>query len=197
MTAMYSTKRAWSSGWVRGEPKRKPSSVGYNDARVKFLRSRDLSMTDSAFHDGPYLSAAFLCEKVLIEKDNVKSAVRILDRIIRSVAGPQLPETMEPFEFESTLFLRFKTGFARGSYQLKVELMKPPPGAIAPVVNQTAMFEGEEERGVDIVIPMRLGIDRAGVYWFRVYLNETIAAMIPFRVIYTTAIIPRSSEAGS
>ena len=31
--------------------------------------------------DGPYLAAAFLCEKVLQEKDEAVSIIRIIDRV--------------------------------------------------------------------------------------------------------------------
>ena len=44
--------------------------------------------TNIPFDQGPYLSAALLCEKVLEEKDGVKSAIRIIDRVTRTVTGP-------------------------------------------------------------------------------------------------------------
>jgi hypothetical protein len=40
---------------------------------------------------GPYIGAAFLCEKILQEKDGVLSAIRIVDRITHSAVGPEAP----------------------------------------------------------------------------------------------------------
>jgi hypothetical protein len=74
---------------------------------------------------GPFISAALLCEKVLIEQDGVKSVIRIVDRVTRTVIGPNPPETMEPFDYEIALLVRLKSGWARGSYLLRVELVKP------------------------------------------------------------------------
>ena len=61
---------------------------------------------------GPYLSAAFLCEKVLEEKDGVKSAIRIIDRVTRTAVGPNPPMEMEPFQYNIVLLLKFKSGLA-------------------------------------------------------------------------------------
>ena len=43
---------------------------------------------DYPFATGPYLEAAFFCEKVLQEIDGTKSAIRIVDRINRQIPGP-------------------------------------------------------------------------------------------------------------
>lgn len=152
-------------------------------------------MTD--FSRGPYLSAAFLCERVLNEQDNVKSAIRIIDRVTRGIAGPEPPDTMEPFDQEMTIFVRFKSGWARGSFQLRLELVKPSGDSIT-LTRQTVIFEGEEDRGVDIVGPMRMRVEMPGLFWFEVHLNETLMTRIPFRVVYTTTITPRvGKEDGS
>ena len=52
------------------------------------------------FEQGPYLSAAFFCEKVLVEQDGVKSAIRIVDRVTRTVVHPNPPPEMEPFDYD-------------------------------------------------------------------------------------------------
>ena len=151
-------------------------------------------MIEPPFSQGPFLSAALLCDRVLIEQDNTKSAIRIVDRITRFVAGPELRDSMEPFDHEMTLFPRFKSGRARGAFQLKIELLKPS-GDSVPILNQTAIFEGEDDRGLDVVIPMRMGVEMAGVYWFRAYLNDEIIARTPLRVVYSTAITQGPSGA--
>ena len=52
------------------------------------------------FNRGPYLAVAVFCEKVLVERDGVTSAIRLVDRVNRSAVGPESPEVMEPFDYE-------------------------------------------------------------------------------------------------
>ena len=143
---------------------------------------------------GPYLSAAFLCEKILQEGDGVKSAIRIVDRVTHTVTGPEPPTTMEPFVHELTLFLRFKSGWARGGFQLRLELVKPS-GDSSTLARQTVVFEGEEDRGADIIAPMRMELSQTGIYWFEVHLNEVLVTRVPFRVVYVSAVTPPASGA--
>ena len=139
--------------------------------------------TNMLFEQGPYLLAAFLCEKVLEERDGVKSAIRIIDRVTRTKIGPSPPETMEPFDYDATLLIKLKSGWARGPFPLHVRLVKPS-GESPPPLQQTVHFEGEEDRGVDIVVNMKLKFDMTGIHWFQVYLRDVCLTQIPLRVIY-------------
>lgn len=139
--------------------------------------------TNISFERGPYLSAAFVCEKVLEERGGVKSAIRIIDRVTRTVIDPSPPEAMEPFDYDATLLLKLKSGWARGSFPLEVRLVKPS-GENPPPLQQTVYFEGEEDRGIDIVVNMRIKFDVTGIYWFQVYLRDVCLTRIPLRVIY-------------
>ena len=141
------------------------------------------NMPRTAFADGPHLQTAILCEKVLIEQDGVKSAIRIFDRQTRTAIGPNPPPEMEPFNMVASLLLRFKSGSARGSHQLKV-LMEKPSGESLRLVIQTVLFEGEDDRGVDIVGNLTLTLDMTGLYWFNIYLDDTRITRVPLRVIY-------------
>lgn len=139
--------------------------------------------TNIPFEHGPYLLAAFLCEKVLEERDGVKSAIRIIDRVTRTAIGPSPPETMEPFDYDTTLLIKLKSGWARGPFALQVRLAKPSGESAAPL-QQTVYFEGEEDRGIDVVVNMRIKFEMTGIYWFQVYLREVCLTQIPLRVIY-------------
>ena len=132
---------------------------------------------------GPFLSAALICEKVLDEKDGVKSAIRIIDRITRTAIGPSPPEEMEPFNWEGALLIRLKSGWARGSYRLTIRLVKPSGESPTPM-HHTVFFEGEEDRGVDIVANLRIRFDQIGIYWFKVYLEDSLLTQIPLRIVY-------------
>jgi len=139
--------------------------------------------TNNILERGPFFSAAFICEKVLVEQDGVKSAIRIIDRIVRSAVGPHPPSEMEPFEYNSTLLLKFKSGWARGVHNVKFQLAKPS-GELMPELVRSVLFEGEEDRGIDIIINLVFKLDQTGIYWIHVYLNEIKITQIPLRVIY-------------
>lgn len=132
---------------------------------------------------GPYLSAAFLCEKVLEEKDGVKSAIRIIDRIIHTVVLPSPPEKMEPFDYPVSLYIRLKSGDARGPMTLRVTLVKPS-GESPPPIEQTVVFEGEEDRGANIIGNLTIKFDQPEIYWFDVELGGVQLTRIPLRVVY-------------
>jgi hypothetical protein len=145
--------------------------------------------------EGPFLSAALICEKVLQESNGVKSAIRIIDRITHQAVGPNPPQEMEPFDYKATLLLRFKSGRARGTYPLEIQLVKPSGESTTPL-RQTILFEGEEDRGMDIVANMSIRFDLTGIYWFNIILNNVQLTRIPFRVIYLPQVRQMSAPSG-
>ena len=139
------------------------------------------------FNQGPHLAAAFLCEKVLREADGVVSAIRIVDRVNHTVVGPNPPEEMEPFDYEFTLFISFKAGSARGPMALEIRAQKPSGTSSSPF-RQTVNFEGDDERGVNVIGSLKLRLDMAGLHWFDVFLDGHRVTRIPLRVVYLPQI---------
>jgi len=138
------------------------------------------------FDQGPFLSAAVICEKVLVEQDNVKSAIRIIDRVMHTVQRPDAPLEMQPFQCEVALFLQFKAGRARGPHRLSVMMLKPS-GETQATWDQPLHFEGEDDRGVDVIATLKLLLEMQGPYWFRVAIDDELVTRIPLRVIYLPA----------
>ena len=151
--------------------------------------------TSQRFEEGPYLSAALICEKVMEERDGVKSVIRIIDRVTRTAVGPHPPQEMEPFDYEMAMLIKFKSGRARGTYPLEIQLVKPSGESPTPV-RQTILFEGEDDRGIDIVTNMRIRFDQTGIYWFNIILNSVRLTRIPFRVIYLPQVREMSAPSG-
>lgn len=146
-------------------------------------------MTSSS--DGPFLVAALLCERVLEEKDGVKSAIRIIDRVIHAVATPELQREMAPFRFPLALLISLKAGAARGSFELGIRLVKPS-GEASARTNQTVYFEGDEDRGVDVVANTVVEFEYAGIYWFEIYFDNKLITKIPLRIVYLPQQIRRT-----
>lgn len=134
---------------------------------------------------GPYLTAAFICERVLREQDGVISAIRIIDRLTHTVPGP---DVMEPFPYRLALVLNFKSGEALGNYQISIQPIKPETNEKMPPVTYPVNFEPPGDRGVGICADMQIVFDVAGLWWFDIYLSGQgrirRVTRIPFRIIY-------------
>lgn len=145
-----------------------------------------------AFESGPYVQVAAFCEKVLEEKDGVLSLIRVVDRITHTVAGPGAPAEMQPFPYQLMLALTLKTGQARGGYNLKI--VRELPSGIREESQGPSFrihFEGEGDRGQNLVLQLQLMFEQEGLHWFDVFLEEQLLTRLPLRVVYA-----RISQAG-
>lgn len=138
---------------------------------------------ENIFQDGPFLTAALLCERLLEEKDGVKSSIRIVNRIISSTAGPGAPEAMPSLQTNIVLFLSMRTGKKAGKHKIRIKLVKPD-GISLPDSIHDVNLEPPEDRGIDLKIFLDLRMDKEGLYWFEVYFDEFFMTKIPLRIIY-------------
>lgn len=145
--------------------------------------------------DGPYLTAACFCERVLEEKDGVLSAIRIVDRVmIQGLAQPgaeALP--MPPIPISLVALVNLKNGAARGSRRLELN-PRSPSGLKLPGVSMPVLLEGEDDRGINLRLQVYLQAQEEGVYWFDVLLDGQQFTRMPLRVVYqvvTTTAPPR------
>lgn len=131
---------------------------------------------------GPYLVAALLCEKVLQEKDETISVIRIIDRITLTVSALGSPETIPSTTINLSALISLKSGSAkgRGTVKLRVET---PSGLKLPDQLLPVLFEGDD-RGVNLIIAFNMVIDQEGVYWFDILLDEQLFTRIPLRILY-------------
>jgi len=136
---------------------------------------------------GPYLQEAFFCEKILREADNVVSFIRQVDRLTTAASGPGAPVDMPPTSYTSHIALAFKSGEARGTHEVKI--IRESPSGIRdsePVLAMALFLEGED-RGAGLYGPVAMTFEQEGLYWFDVYVDETLMTRMPFRVIYQRA----------
>jgi hypothetical protein len=66
---------------------------------------------------GPFVTA-LLCERIMEERDGVKSAIRIIDQLNRQAVGTP-PAKMEPFGYFLGLMIRLKAGAATFNADVK------------------------------------------------------------------------------
>ena len=138
---------------------------------------------------GPYLSAALFCEKTLKETDGVLSAIRMIDRFNFRGKSAQ----MDPQVISCIALIVMKSGSYRGRAEISIQPFKPS-GKEMPRVVFPVNFEGDDDRGVGIAAPLRLGIDEEGTYWFDVKFESQLITRMPIRIQYHPA---PSTESGS
>lgn len=130
----------------------------------------------------PLLAAAFLCEKVLQEKDGVLSAIRLVERITLTASGPQRTNKMPEFPVSITALVKFWSGDAKGSRTVKIQSVAPS-GFKSPEMSLPIFLEGEE-RGASLVVNVAFQAREEGLHWFDVYLGDDLVTRMPLRVIY-------------
>lgn len=135
---------------------------------------------------GPYLTTAFFCEKVLREADGVLSAIRIVDRW--NINGPT--ETLTaPVVIQASMLIMFKSGIYRGNAQLTIVPISPQTNTRMQQVVVPVLFEGEDDKGVNVVAPLAFPVHEDGIYWFEVTLQgqalpARVVTAIPMRIAY-------------
>jgi hypothetical protein len=140
---------------------------------------------------GPYLSAAFLCEKVLQEKDGVLTFVRLVDRFTRAKPDPQIPPLAR--QIQVSLVIAFKSGgFGPSKYLLKIRLyLSEAPNRILIEAENEMFFEGSPDQGVNSVFPFVLVPEEEGLYWIDVIELDRVITRVPFRVLFAAVQMPQ------
>jgi len=133
----------------------------------------------------PYLHVATFCEKVLQEGDGVNSIIRMIDRF--TVQGPS--EEMQPVLLQFMLYISFKSGFMRGKQKVSIR-PKSPRGEDLPSMDIPVLFEGDDDRGPAIVIPLGWTANEEGVFWWDLYVNDVLVTRMPLRVVYQQMRMP-------
>ena len=157
-----------------------------NDAEVEEGCILDGTRSDAPEKvEGPFVQAAFLCERVLQEQDGVISIIRIVDRFTTIVHGPQAPESMPSLPLNATLFICLKSGFVRGRHDIEVEIFGPsgqpvPPGKLSV----PTLFEGDADRGVNLILPFGFMPKEEGLYWFDIRFEKRTLTRVPLRLVF-------------
>jgi hypothetical protein len=131
--------------------------------------------------EGPYVSMAVLCEKVLQEGDGVLSVIRVVDRLILS-PGPGAPEKMPPVPINMPAVISIKSGMLTGQFTIRLTVQMPD-GQEKDVGTFPVLLEGAD-RGHNFIVNLVFQAEEQGLYWFGVYLEAQLLTRMPLRVIY-------------
>jgi len=140
----------------------------------------------------PYLAAALMCERVLEEKDQVLSLIRVVDNYFVQRLPKDLPGEVKP-SISLVAVLCFKKSHgerAPAKHSVSLVLHKPS-GRIMKALGQlneamvaSFIFEGEKT-SANIVVDASLPLDEVelGPYWFEVTVDGEFMTRIPFKLL--------------
>jgi hypothetical protein len=137
----------------------------------------------------PYVTAALLCEKVLQEKDEAITLVRIADRIQYRIEaiGEGAPKDLKPIINIQGL-VSLKSGPITGDYVVKIILEKPN-GDRKEVFAQPLKFLGGDQ-GPNIILGVALGVDQNGLHWMDVVFDDELLTRVPLMIIPSPEQMP-------
>jgi hypothetical protein len=122
------------------------------------------------------LVSAFLCEKILTEKDGVQTYVRVVDHFT-------VPRLLEPNQAGLLVWLAIivKSGRAKGKYNLSLR-MNAPTGEVQAIGEETPFALNGGEHGVNANVMLALQVRHEGLFGIDVMIDEEVLAHVPFRV---------------
>lgn len=126
----------------------------------------------------PFVQVACICEKVLIEQDNVASLIRIVDT--STIELPTNPPPGVGILMDLTVFVSLKSGDVVGESEVGLRLIAPD-NVEHPVRMWPVEFRGNES-GVNLRIALALQGPKLGLYWLDVLWKEEVLTRIPFRL---------------
>lgn len=129
----------------------------------------------------PYVTAALLCERVIQEKDESLTLIRLIDKIQYSLEGIgiEFPREIKPVVPLQGL-IGLKSGPVTGVHKLKV-VSERPNGERKDVFEHSFELLGKDH-GQNIIMRMNLGIDQDGLYWLDVLFDDEVLTRIPLIV---------------
>jgi hypothetical protein len=141
--------------------------------------------------EGPHLAVAVICERVLVEKDDVMSLIRIFDQFNL----PAFDEKVLPQVAGFWLAVSFRAGKFRGSAPVSIKSWSPS-GDILWEQKAKLNFPTEkgDEQASNLLANLNIPATQEGTYWFEVAFEDKIVTRVPLRLVRQPVKIP-SEEA--
>jgi len=132
----------------------------------------------------PYVAVACVCEKAIIEPDNVVSLIRIVDTVHVQVPAYPLPPGVGGV-VGLTVFVSIRSGDVTGQHEVALVLRKPT-GMSEPTQKWPVVLTGGEQGAnlkIDFNLVLKGEASDFGLYWFDVLWGEEVLTSIPLKLI--------------
>jgi hypothetical protein len=126
----------------------------------------------------PWVMAAFFCESTIEGKDNVISAIRIVDRFF--VKKPANWNSRMAIGIKLHGLVAFKADKVVGTRRVKL-VMVPPKGGRKKIFETAIEFMGGTN-GANIRLNIGFGFNLPGTYWQEVYVDDWLATRMPLTI---------------
>jgi len=135
----------------------------------------------------PSLRISVLCERVLEEKDEALSLIRLIDRLVITAEGTDVPKDLPPGQFGLTALMSWINGL--GNYEARIHIDFPGGNSFdSPTI---PFYLDSLDKVQNLIVRLVIPVKRQGVYWFNFMLGDEIKSRVPLRVIYQRKQIPR------
>jgi len=131
--------------------------------------------------EGPFLAAAFFCDKVLDEKDDVLSAIRIVNKITLTASSPEITLEINPAKINLMGLVSIRAGGVKGNHKIKVmsdsEILSEPSQIAVDI-----SFDGNDDATNNVIITLGIEVKREGMIWFGVFFDDKLLTKMPLRI---------------
>jgi len=127
----------------------------------------------------PHIAHAFVCEKVMIERDGVPSYVRAVDVI--SLVTPEDPEAGSLVPLNASLVVAIRPDERHRTRELTLRIERVDPSGKKRKVFFTApvTLPDKEDACNTLAINIFMEWDGEGLYWFDIFFGERKVARVP------------------
>lgn len=132
---------------------------------------------------GPLITVATFCEKILDEKDDVPSLIRLVDRISFTRPPDVFAAKGEPVTpiVELAFFLRLTARGLQSTHELRLAF-QTPDNEEKEMVKHSFTFDPKRS-GMNIKANIAIGIKVGGFCWLKVYLDDVLLTQVPLEIV--------------
>lgn len=153
---------------------------------------------------GPFVKAAFLCDRILQENDGVASYIRVVDQITAQsqafevgerppgVPPPTVPDKMPASTIVNTnLVVMFSAGGALGRHVLELRMRAPNGLYSALGTPQDIHFDGRRQSSIAMHAALNLLVTDEGPYVIEVSLDGIVRTEVAFDIRYERGTVTK------
>ena len=127
----------------------------------------------------PFVQAASVCERILVESDGVASLIRLVDVFHIDFDSVPKVEGVPP-GMEFSIFISLKSGDLKGSFKLGIRLCRPE--GKAEEINFIPVTLNGGGHGANIRMNGVITNPTIGLHWFDLLWADEILTRIPLEV---------------
>ena len=147
-----------------------------------------MTIEDQANQEQPIVRICVACDRVLQEKDESLTVVRIVELYVvkrlfgASSESPSTSEQMTPVPVPVTFLFSTIAGPARGHRELALRVVKPD-GSRSDGPKLDVEYDSEIATR-NWVVQMALGVIGSGIYWIEWLCNGIVLMRLPLQIQY-------------